>query len=101
MVASMSRSFNPVECNYDIYDRKLLAIIKALKEWCHYLEGGLQPIEILSDHKNLEIFRHAAKLSYRQAQWAEFLTHFNFTIQHILGKKVGKPEALSRRPDHN
>src|SRR5258705_1471349 len=101
MVASMSRSFNPAERNYDIYDRELLAIIKALKEWRHYLEGGLQPIEVLSDHKNLEIFRHAAKLSYRQARWAEFLTRFNFTIQHISGKKAGKPDALSRRPDHD
>jgi len=96
----MSQSFIEAERNYDIYDRELLAIIKALKEWQHYLEGSPHALEILSDHKNLEVFRHASKLSYRQAHWAEFLSRFSFTIQHISGKKAGKPDALSRRPDH-
>jgi len=40
------------------------------------------------------------KLSYCQARWAEFLSHFSFTIQHISGKKAGKPDALSCHPDH-
>ena len=32
-VAFMSKSFIKVERNYDIYDRELLAIIRALEEW--------------------------------------------------------------------
>jgi len=32
-VAFLSKSFIEAECNYDIYDHKLLAIIKALEEW--------------------------------------------------------------------
>ena len=63
LVAFMSKSFIEAECNYDIYDRELLAIIKALEEWRHYLEGSPHDIEILSDHKNLEIFKEAQKLS--------------------------------------
>jgi len=35
-----------------------LAIVKALREWRHYLEGSPHQLEILSDHKNLEVFRH-------------------------------------------
>jgi len=65
-----------------------------------YLEGSPHCLEILSDHKNLEVFRHTSKLSYRQAHWAEFLSHFSFTIHHISGKKAGKLDALSHRPDH-
>ena len=58
-VAFMSKSFIEAERNYDIYDRELLAIIRALEEWWHYLEGSPHPVEILSDHKNLEVFREA------------------------------------------
>ena len=58
-VAFMSKSFIEAEWSYDIYDQELLAIIKALKEWHHYLEGSPHDIEILSDHKNLEIFKEA------------------------------------------
>ena len=34
------------ECNYAIYDKELLAIIRALEEWHHYLEGSPHDIEI-------------------------------------------------------
>jgi hypothetical protein len=100
-VAFMSKSFIEAERNYDIYDRELLAIIRALEEWRHYLEGSPHPVEILSDHKNLEVFREARKLSRRQARWALFLTRFNFHITHVSGKTAGKPDALSRRADHD
>jgi RNase H-like domain found in reverse transcriptase/Reverse transcriptase (RNA-dependent DNA polymerase) len=62
-VAFMSKSFIEAERNYNIYDWELLAIIKALEEWRHYLEGSPHQIKILSDHKNLEIFKEACKLS--------------------------------------
>src|SRR5713101_8270993 len=58
-------------------------------------------IEILSDHKNLEIFKEAWKLSCHQACWALFLTRFDFTITHVPGKSMGKSDALSRCPDHD
>src|SRR5882762_8168177 len=99
-VAFMSKSFIEAERNYDIYDRELLAIIKALEEWRHYLEGSPHDIEILSDHKNLKIFKEARKLSRRQARWALYLSRFHFTITHVPGRSMGKPDALSQRPDH-
>jgi len=55
-VAYLSRSFTESERNYDIYDRELLAIIKGLEEWRHYLEGAHHPVQIRTDHKNLVIF---------------------------------------------
>jgi RNase H-like domain found in reverse transcriptase/Reverse transcriptase (RNA-dependent DNA polymerase) len=66
-VTFMSKSFIEAERNYDICDRELLAIIKALEEWRHYLEGSPHQIEILSDHKNLEIFKETRKLSDKPA----------------------------------
>jgi len=85
LVTYMSKQMLPVECNYIIYDKELLAIIEALKLWCHYLEGSLHPVEIWSDHKNLEYFRMVQSLNFHQAQWSLFLSHFQFTISHHTG----------------
>ena len=52
-----SATFSPAECNYDIYDRELLAIIQALKEWWHYLTRTKHPVVIITDHKNLGYFK--------------------------------------------
>ena len=55
------------------------------------------PIQVLSDHKNLEYFMTSKLLNRRQARWAEFLSRFNFKITYRLGKHGGKPDALTRR----
>lgn len=38
-VAYFSRKHTPAECNYEIYDKELLAIVKAFEEWRPELEG--------------------------------------------------------------
>jgi hypothetical protein len=63
-VAFLSKSLSEVKRNYQIYNTEMLAIIQALKEWRHYLKGVKHPIEILTDHKNLEYFRVAQKLNW-------------------------------------
>jgi hypothetical protein len=55
-VACLSKVLNPVERNYEIHDAEMLAIIRGLEEWKHYLEGARHPVEIWTDHKNLEYF---------------------------------------------
>jgi RNase H-like domain found in reverse transcriptase len=36
--------------NYDTGDRELLAIVWALKEWRHYIQGSGHTMIVLSDH---------------------------------------------------
>jgi hypothetical protein len=55
-VAFLSKALNPVERNYEIHDTKMLAIIQGLEELRHYLEGARHPVEMWTDHKNLEYF---------------------------------------------
>jgi len=55
-VAFHSRTFSAPELNYDVYDKELLAIFEAFKIWRHYLEGSASPIDVVTDHKNLEYF---------------------------------------------
>ena len=99
-VAYYSKSLNEHERNYEIYDKELLAIIRGLEEYRHYLEGHPEPFEIWSDHLNLTYFRQAQKLTRRQARWSLFLSRFNFTLRHRPGKSMLRADPLSRRPDH-
>lgn len=98
-VAFISKSFSITEHNYDIHDCEMLAVICALDEWRHYLEGATYVVEIWTDHKNLEYFMTNQKLNRRQARWALFLSRFDFMLKHRPGKSIGKPDALSRRSD--
>jgi len=67
-VAFFFKSLDIDERNYEIYDKKPLAVIRRLKEYRHYLEGHPHKIEIWSDHQNLTFFRTAQKLTRRQAR---------------------------------
>ncbi|KAK3537160.1 hypothetical protein QTP70_002653 [Hemibagrus guttatus] len=101
--AFFSRKLNPVERNYDIVNRELLAVKLALEEWRHWLEGAKHLLLVLTDHKNLEYLRAAKRLNPRQASWALFFTRFNFTISYRPGSKNTKADALSRMfaPEEN
>jgi len=99
-VAFFSKSLSPVERNYEIHDKEMLVIIRALQEWCHFVEGAEHQFEIWTDHKNLEYFMSAKQLNRRQARWSLYLARFDFLLHHKPGKSMGKPDALSRRADH-
>jgi hypothetical protein len=55
-VAFMSKSFNEVERNYEIYGKEMLAIMKALEEWQQFLIGAEEEFEVWADHLNLIYF---------------------------------------------
>ena len=99
-VAFYSKSLNSAERNYEIYDKEMLAIIRALSEYRQHLEGHPIPVEIWSDHENLTYFKATQKLTRRQARWALYLTRFNFVLKHKPGKSMLVADPLSRRPDH-
>ena len=83
-VAFISKSFNKAERNYEIHDREMFAIIRCLEEWRHLLKGVQGRFEIWNDHKNLEYFMSNQKLNKRQAQWALYLSRFDFHLKHML-----------------
>jgi len=45
-MAFYSKSLFSVERNYKIHDKEMLAIIRMLEEWRHFLEGATHPVEI-------------------------------------------------------
>jgi len=98
-VTFISKSLSDIERNYEIHNKEMLAVVRCLEAWRHFLEGVIMKFEIWTDHKNLKYFMKAQKLNRRQARWALYLLRFNFMLKHILGSKIRKINSLSRRPD--
>ena len=88
-VAFHSHTLSSSELNYDTHDKELLAIFEAFEKWRHYLEGSGTPIDVVTDHKNLEYFATTKLLTRRQARWSEFLSQFNMIIRFRPGKLEG------------
>ena len=98
-IAFHSRTLQAAELNYDTHDKELLAIFEAFELWRHYLEGTEKPVDVVTDHKNLEYFSTTKMLTRRQARWSEYLSSFNLAIRFRPGRLGGKPDALTRRYD--
>ena len=77
----------------------MLAVVRCLEVWRHFLEETMAKFEIWTDHKNLKYFMKAQKLNHKQARWALYLSRSNFTLKHVPGNKMSKVDSLSRRPD--
>jgi transposase InsO family protein len=95
----LSRTFSETEQRYQIYDRELLALIRALEEWKVYLEGARHPVTVYTDHSNLKYFRSGQTLNGRQARWSLFLSQFPLQLVHKPGKTMILSDSLSRRAD--
>ena len=87
---------NAHECNYEIHDKELLAIIRCLEEWDAELRS-VKSFKVITDHKNLEYFMKPKMLSERQVRWAAMLSRFNMEILYRLRKQNVQANALSRR----
>jgi len=98
-VAYFSKTMSAAECNYEIHDKEMLAIIRALQEWRAELAGTKTRFKIHSDHEALKYFMTKRMLNARQARWAEFLADYDFEIAHTPGKNNGKADALTRREE--
>ena len=92
-----SKTFNETEQRYEIYDKELAAIDRALANWQHLLKGS--EIHVLTDHKNLTYYRHPQKLSDRARRIRQRMGEFNLTLHHKPGI-TNRADALSRRPDY-
>jgi len=95
LVAFYSRTMTPPELNYDTHDKELTTF-EAFCHWHHYLEGSATPIDVVTDHKNLEYFSSSKVLTHRQARWLEFLLQFNLLIHFHPGRLGAKPDALQQ-----
>jgi hypothetical protein len=92
-----SKTFSDAECNYDIYDKELMAIDRGLANWRHLLLGN--NVIIHTDHANLTYYRHPHKLSDCARHAIARLMQYNLTIKHKPGIH-NRADALLRQPDY-
>ncbi len=91
-----SKSMISAECNYHIYDKKLLAIIRCFEHWRLELEDTELSIQMFTDHQTLKIFVKNKQLTWQQANYLNILSKFNFQIIFQSGKTNIKVDALTR-----
>ena len=45
-----SCKFSPAELNYPTYDKELLSVVSAFRQWRVYVEGAAAPVQVYTDH---------------------------------------------------
>src|SRR5258707_802692 len=76
-IAFMSKGFSDTECNYQIHNKEMLAIMCTLDEWCHFLEGATEKFKILMDHQNLAYFQDTQKLNVTAGNGLCHMSHLS------------------------
>ncbi len=94
-----SKNMSSAECNYKIYNKKLLIIIRAFKHWRLELKLINISIKMFIDHQALILLMKDKKLSQRQMHWIQKLADFNFKIMYWSDKQNIKIDALTHQTD--
>ena len=98
-VTFYSKNMLPAECNYHIYDKELLTIIKCLKNWRSELEMTHNPFEVLTDNQALKHFKTAQKLSPWQCCYLNLISDFDFHIKYHFKKANVRADVFIRMSD--
>ena len=93
--AYLSQALVGAEQNYQVYDLKLLAVIRVLKAWRPYLISPPEPMIFYTDHQNITYFWQPQDLTARQMRWHSILQEYPIRFTHISGHKNGAPDLLS------
>jgi transposase InsO family protein len=99
-IAYWSMKMDQAQMNYPVHEQELLAVVGAVENWRHYLEGSPHPILIFTDHHSLQWLNTQPHLSGRQSRWVEKLSELEFQLKHLPGKENKVADALSRRADY-
>ena len=92
-----SKTFNETEQWYEIYDKELTAIDRALANWQHLLKGA--EVHILTDHKNLMYYWPPHKLMDHAKRVQQRMGEYNYVLHHKPGI-TNRADALSRCLDY-
>ncbi|KAL5005383.1 hypothetical protein ScPMuIL_018839, partial [Solemya velum] len=91
-----STTHSAPERKYSVTRKELLAVIKAIKHFRHYLYG--REFVLRTDHASLRWLMGFKEPQGQIARWLEFLSSYQFTIEHRVGSKHLNADALSRIP---
>ena len=96
MISYYSKCLSKSERNYCVTRKELLAVIKAVQKFQHYLYG--RHFMIRSDHGALRWLANFKSPESQIARWLEILSTYDYDIQHRARLVHSNADALSQRP---
>ncbi|GBN62843.1 Retrovirus-related Pol polyprotein from transposon 17.6 [Araneus ventricosus] len=96
VIAFFSKSLGKPERNYCVMRKELLAIVKSIEHFHHYLYG--RKFLLRTNHASLRWLLNFKEPEGQIARWIQRLQEYDFEIQHRKGTSHGNADALSRRP---
>ncbi|GBN26385.1 Retrovirus-related Pol polyprotein from transposon 297 [Araneus ventricosus] len=96
VIAYFSKSMGKPERNYCVMRKELIAIVKSIEHFHHYLYG--RKFLLQTDHASLRWLLNFREPEGQIARWIQRLQEYDFKIQHRKGTSHGNADALSRRP---
>lgn len=95
-ITFLSQAFSSQGRIKSVYERELLAIVKAVTKWKHYLAGN--EFVIKTDQRNLRHLLDQKAVSTIQQRWASKLIGLKYMIEYKPGVDNKVVDALSRSP---
>jgi len=90
------RGLRPCEKKWPITQLECLSLLTGIREYHVYLAAA--PFVIYTDHVSLKYLQSLKVSAHnRLARWALALQPYQFTIEHVEGKKLTAADGLSRR----
>ena len=96
VIGYFSRALSPEERKYCVTRKELLAVLKSVENFHHYLYG--RHFTIRTDHGSLRWLLNFKRAEGQMARWLQDLYTYDFEIQHRPGHQHSNADALSRRP---
>eukprot|EP00736_Rhodelphis_marinus_P012019 Rmarinus@m.1179 len=95
-VAYASRALVPAETRYSATERECLGVMFAVKKFREYVEGGVQPTVVYTDHAALTWLLSLKDPTSRLTRWSVYLMPYTLEIKHRSGVKLPHADGLSR-----
>lgn len=83
--------------SWSTYEKEMLAIVKAVRKWRHYLLG--RSFVVKTDHVSLKYLMEQRITTPAQSRWLPKLLGFDYKIEYKKGSLNQGADALSRTPE--
>jgi len=93
-IAYASRQLNKAERSYAASEIEMLSLVWATKYFRCYLYG--KKFLVRTDHFALTYLRNFGENNSRLLRWSLKLSELDFTVEHRVGTKILRVDALSR-----
>jgi hypothetical protein len=86
LITFFSRKMFAAKRNYEIEEKKMLAMIESCRVFRHYVKEALFSIQMLIDHVNWNSFFKNKKLNKKKARWWKKFNDLNLHIEYRSNK---------------